>query len=500
MSERWRWTCCTLLAASAPAWTATWHVPAQHPTIQEAIDAAAAGDTVLVAPGRYTPADPEGISFHGKAIAVLGRDGAQTTVVDAGGAGRGFRFDSGEGAGALLSGFTITGGPADDCGGVLCLGSSPTLRRLWIAGNVVEGDSHVGGGLRLESSAPTVDSCRIAGNRTLGDDGHGGGIYARDSCGLFRDCAITGNLATSPGAHGGGLFLSRSSPTFERCVIDSNQAYSGGGMHLGESSPRFDDCSIRANTASKAGGVRSRQLSMPRFSRCVIADNEASSFGGGAFNCDAGGELLLIDCVISGNRAALKGGALRLRGTRASLRACRVVDNRSATEGGGIAAIDQAEVELKNCVVAGNRARGGGGAIHAAGTDTIALWSCTLHENVAGGAGGALLCGGGAVILRNCLLWDDRPEEIGLESGSISATWCDIEGSWEGTGNIDVDPLLAPGPRRLPRPASPCVDAGDPALRDGVYDADPRWPAFFPNAARCDIGAYGGPDNRLWIR
>ena len=60
---------------------ATIHVPADQPTIQAAIDAAAGGDTVLVAPGTYY----EDINFNGKIITVTSEQGAAATVIDAGG-------------------------------------------------------------------------------------------------------------------------------------------------------------------------------------------------------------------------------------------------------------------------------------------------------------------------------------------------------------------------------------------------------------------------------
>ena len=97
----------------------TIHVPADHATIQAAIDAAVDGDEVIIAPGSYTGMGNRDLDFSGKAITVRSTDPndpavVTTTIINCEGSEedphRSFTFHSGESGTAVVTGLTITNG------------------------------------------------------------------------------------------------------------------------------------------------------------------------------------------------------------------------------------------------------------------------------------------------------------------------------------------------------------------------------------------------------
>jgi hypothetical protein len=76
------------------------------------------------------------------------------------------------------------------------------------------------------------------------------------------------------------------------------------------------------------------------------------------------------------------------------------------------------------------------------------------------------------------------------------------EGTPQAVRHIDADPIFRSYRRFdfLLAPGSPCIDTGDPSIEDGISDSHPRWPRWYPNGTRSDMGAYGGPGNAGWIR
>jgi hypothetical protein len=196
---------------------------AAHPydAIQQGINAAVAGDTVLVADGTYTGTGNKDLDFAGKAITVQSASGNPAACsIDCQGSGRGFYFHSGETAASKVAGFTIRNG--------LVTSSSP--------------GSYYGGAVYCYSnSSPTLTNCAIYGNSAT----YGGAVGCRSSSGpTLSNCAISGNSGTN----GGGVYCSSASPTLTNCTISGNV---GRGLYCSASSPRLVNCILWGDTAGE---------------------------------------------------------------------------------------------------------------------------------------------------------------------------------------------------------------------------------------------------------
>jgi parallel beta-helix repeat protein/predicted outer membrane repeat protein len=163
------------------------NVPADQPTILDAIAVATTGDEVVLAPGTYL----EGVDFDGKAITLRSTNPddpeiVETTIIDGQESNTVVTFDQSEGNDSILTGLTITNGQADFGGGILCDGASPTITKNLIIGNGTIAE-HGGGIACVNAASPIITNNKLKYNWAYS----GGAIYLKDA---DTNPTITGNL------------------------------------------------------------------------------------------------------------------------------------------------------------------------------------------------------------------------------------------------------------------------------------------------------------------
>jgi hypothetical protein len=152
---------------------------------------------------------------------------------------------------------------------------------------------------------------------------------------------------------------------------------------------------------------------------------------------------------------------------------------------------------VTNCEFKGNEASAGGGMFLRQGRGGT-ITNCTFTSNTAGIAGGGMydmIMTDFAVT--NCIFWGNLPEQI---TGLTEVTYCDVQGGFMGTGNIDAYPMFVYeiGPDgilgteddnlRL-RPDSPCIDAGDSnSVPAGITTDMDGLPRFVDDPLTADTG------------
>ncbi|MGA1874687.1 MAG: right-handed parallel beta-helix repeat-containing protein [bacterium] len=275
--------------------------------IQEAIDYALDGDTIIVHTGTYT----EHINFWGKAVTVTSLDPhdpniVAATIIDGGGNDAAVTFSRREDSSSILGGFTIQHGNSpcfgvgacfDVGGGISCYKSSPTITNCMIRHN----SAHEGGGISCHESSPTISNCTISRNSAK----YGGGIWCQNSSSpMITDCTISRNSAY----FGSGISCDESSPTISNCTISQNSTFENGEGYGGgiccwiSSSPMITNCIISQNSAGWGGGVYCF-YSSPMITNCTISRNSAK-YGGG-ISCStypsAYASAIVMNCILWSN-------------------------------------------------------------------------------------------------------------------------------------------------------------------------------------------------------
>jgi len=247
----------------------TWRVPQDFATIQQAVDAAVTGDSIILAAGQYRGAGNYNIDFRGKDLTLCGEGGPDSCVIDCENRGRGFIFTQGESPRAVVSNLTIMRGYARQGGGIYLSQSSPTIANCYIRECVCESttdDQARGGGIYCQGGRPEIRDCWVYQNRVFGDGagGQGGGVYAEHSAIRLENCVISSNAADegiTPGFGGGGLYLtgpipeSLEPPVLQGNLIVGNTALGfGAGLLVHDVQAQIVNCTVVGNASTQAGG------------------------------------------------------------------------------------------------------------------------------------------------------------------------------------------------------------------------------------------------------
>ena len=280
--------------------------------------------------------------------------------------------------------------------------------------------------------------------------------------GEVASAKLTGFALINGNGDGGGMRIINSNPTLLNIRIVNNSGSPAGIYCSNTSSPIINDVVIANNNGDGLYVVSSS----PILTRVSIRDN----IGTGLY--------------ITGNIGSFGIPVLTMSESN-------ILRNSSANYGGGIRIADGS---VRNCLfnnvnISENYAAQRGGGFYSSTGQTQIFTNCTFTKNIADDYGGAIYGGNNTYI--NCILWNNTVGGQGsniVSQGTVS--YSNIQGGWEGEGNIDEDPLFvdaANGDYRL-SDYSPAIGAGT-ATGAPTTDIDGN-PRPNPVGSSPDMGSY----------
>jgi nitrous oxidase accessory protein NosD len=362
------------VGSEARVWTVNPEGTGDAETIQLAIDAAAPGDTIALAPGTYT----EHLLIVGKGLTILGSDGPGLTILD--------------------------GAYVDRILTVHESGQAVTLEGLILHRgfrNVLEGP---GGAVAAYASPLIIRNCIFRDNWALG---LGGAVY------------VTRKLPPDkpgPPAPVGGLTVSST-------IFDANWGGNdGGAIFADDGGTQIVGCTFTDNQAVQGAGVGFlHQAHLIR--DCRFRNNRSKISGGGVF-LNGFASVNLEQTTFEGNAGGDRGGAIRaVSAIQVVLRDCLILEN-TATLGAGCD-IQRTVIHAERTLWRGNSASVRGGGLWIDESSDNGFLRCTWIENIAP-RGASISIRSGTMSVEQSILGDPQTKATECLSQSTVNTTCNV--------------------------------------------------------------------------
>ena len=322
-----------------------------------------------------------------------------------------------------LDGWTLTGTPADAPVVTVAEGAAVTIQDGTITGKVLtKTSSDVMGLITATNAALTLDNCVVTGNQA--------GKYASA---IIRaeggSLTITGGEVTScTQSNGGSIVLANNCAlAIDGVRFSGNSAAKGVISLQGTASLDMDGCSFNgdASTSSKTG-----ILYVQSSGNVSVTD---TTFTGGTVNSsplymdssaaeDTPATLNLTGVTMSGctssNYTVYVAGAVNVTAQELTL------ENNVTTAGGSILSLSNTGTNtLTGCTVTGNQAKtgaSGGSTITVGASAKTTFTNCTVTNNTSGSSSSGInVAGSGSVELNNCLISGNRVDNTNASAGGL---------------------------------------------------------------------------------
>ena len=313
-----------------------------------------------------------------------------------------------------------------------------------------------GGGLYAsESSKLTVTSTEFKNNeaQNIADSGGpGGAININDSSKLTAEgCLFESNNAL----WGGGIStFDKAKLTIENCNFINNNAYevldsggTGSGIDLDDSTLNISNSLFQGNTANWGFGINACTASKLDIKKCSFVENIANNSGGGVYATESS-QVNINRANFIDNQALWGGGIYSSNSSVLSILNSHfngntaILKSGSGGTGGVIDSEKDSTLKLINCLLTNNSAEDSGGAVYHEQGGQSNIINCTLVANTANNGPAVYSDYTSRSTIKNTIVWNNGDYPL---AGAVAATYSDIEGGYNGDGNINQDPLFTAG-------------------------------------------------------